>query len=144
MIRLLTYDEIARNWKIIQYGAVMVNRPVKMMDYSLNLLKNLFTGRSQVWFWLNDDKKIKMMLITRIHKDEGEIGHLLIETAYGFIFTEDKEWQEIFDNLVSFANKLKLESIIAYSLNSRIISIADNLGMSKGYLFRLKLGEENG
>ena len=139
----LTPDEIAKYWKVIQYGAVLSSGTTKVKEYSLGLLRNLLIGQYQCWFILNVDKKIKMTVITRITKDEGGIGHLIIDPIFGFLATDEAEQMELLDIMKKFAKKLNLESISGHIANPRAAFIAKRLGMNKTQeIYELKIGEK--
>jgi hypothetical protein len=138
----LTPDEIVKNWKMIQYGALMASATTRPTEYSLNLLKNLLIGKYQCWFIIDKERKVKWMLITRIFQDHGEIGHLFADPLYGFLPTTEAEQKEGFEVLIKFARKLNLESILAIPSNPRAVYIVQRLKMTKLYdVYQLKLGE---
>ncbi len=137
----LTAEEIVKHWKIIQYGSLMVNGPEKPLEYSLNLLKNLLTAKTQCWFLMDENRQIKLMIITRILGDAGDTGRLWVNLLYGFTVTTEKEHKEWLNTLIKFARNIGLESVVGYTSNMKIKYLAERMGYLKLYDgFEIRVG----
>ena len=137
----LTPEEIAKYWKLIQYGAVMASGTTKIKEYSLGLLKNLMVGQYQCWFIIDGNRKIKLMAITRLNKDEGDTKYLVIDPVFGFLATTSEEQLEIWETVKKFSERIKADRLIGHISNPMMAKIALRLGMTKvKELYELKIG----
>ena len=133
MIIQLSPEDIAKHWELIKYGTLQVATGFNPAAYSTNLLKNLLLGKCQCWFSMDQGRKIKMLVITRINNDEGDTKHLFIGPVYGFSRSYDNEWKEALNSLVKFSEGMGLNSLIVATMNPRVVQLCNLLNFKKTY-----------
>jgi len=129
-IRLLPED-IVQNWNLIKYGTTSASGVEDKLvpQYCVGLLQNLFNNDCQCWFILSHERKIKVVILTKIVKDSGNIVRFLIDTLYGYLATTKEEQEEAMDTFMTFAKNTGCTSIIANSANEMVWKIMEKMQM---------------
>ena len=130
-MRLLNIDEVSTNWHLISYGASKTCGTDKVKDYLLGLAKNLMAAKSQCWF-LDEDGEVKLMIITRII-DDNNIKKMVITNLFGFKTTRPEEQGLFMDEIYKEAEKARVDEIVGYMTDERVIALAERHGFSKKY-----------
>lgn len=131
MLWNLTSDEVVKHWDLIKWGAAQVNNPANPEQYFVGLLKEILSGKAQVWFLANGERTIKTMGITKIVQNIAGINELLVDTLYGYSPMTPMEQKEGFEILVKFAKNMKVSAVIAYTTNPQVTELAKKGGFSK-------------
>ena len=137
----LTTDEIIKYWGLIKYGVNQTDHPQEPDKYLINYLKGLLLGEAICAFLMDDQRKIKLMVIGKVIKDFGGVERLAIICLYGFTVTTGQERKEMFDFFVAFAKNKNIDSIIGDIANPAVWRFSENLGFKKSHeVYKLKIG----
>jgi len=131
MVWMLTEEEVVQHWDLIKWGAYQVNKPPDPGKYFIGLLKEIYDGKSQVWFMANGERTIKALGITKITANIAGIKELLLDTLYGYGKLTPLEMQAGFDALMKFAKSQKISTITAYTSQPGVGALAQRAGMKK-------------
>jgi hypothetical protein len=132
-VRLLP-NQIPSFWEAIKYAAVKADaiRDKDIPRYLNQLLYALLSDKAQCFIRLSDDRKLQVVVITRLIADQvtGDKS-LFINCIYGFQSSDIDTWRDNFSTVVSYAKQRECKMIIAWSANERVWEICDNLGFEE-------------
>jgi hypothetical protein len=131
MIWMLTEEEVAKHWDLIKWAAYQVNKPLEPEKYFVGLLKEIYIGKAQVWFFADDQRNIKAIGISKIVADISGTKSILFDTAYGFSPLTPEERLEAYQVGQKFAQNMGITSIIAYVSHPKVAEITKAAGLIK-------------
>jgi hypothetical protein len=144
MVWNLTEDEIVQYWDLIKFGSGKVNNQVSPDKFFSGLLKELLSGKAQVWFLADAERNIKSMAITKIIKDISGNHVFLVDTLFGYSPMTPMEQKDGFDVLSKFALNMKINTVIAHIVNPQVGDLAKRAGMVKTHeIYKLELERAN-
>lgn len=135
LIKLLP-AQIPVFWDSIKF-ACKVADIVEEKDYQSyynELLHSLLSEKAQCWVRLNEERKLELLLITRILSDKGiDKKYLFLQCLYVFDRVAEEVWSKEFLFIKAFAEVEKCNQISFDSRNPRIWEIAQAVGFKERY-----------
>lgn len=129
-IRLSSKD-IVEHWNAIKYAAItalgITNDVVD--KFNISLVEDLLNKKRQCWFAINENRDLKVVLITKITRDYKYIPCFFVDVLYGYTATTPEEKQVVIDTLLAFAKNKGCYSIYSTSNNPMVWKIMENAGM---------------
>jgi len=131
--------DIARHWNSILFAALEVYQHIpqdRIAEFSYNLLANLLAGKFQAWAVLDDrTRTIKLVAITSIKNDIGDLPYLFIDCAYGYAPSNEDDKRELIDRMKVFAQNRGCVSVFALVTNP----LAENAARKSGLVETSKI-----
>jgi len=136
--------QIPKLWEVIKFACVQadeINRE-DMPSYFNKLLHALLSDKAQCFLSLNDDRTVRVVLITQITIDKTtNEKYLFLQCLYSFQKVQDEVWGKDWHFIMDFAKKEQCSYISFNSRNERIWEITKLLGFKEKYRrFDLKTG----
>ena len=136
MVIELLPDQIPRLWEAIKYGVVHTgnisekDRPA----YLCCLLHALLSSKAHCFIWLNDERDLIAICITRVLHDEITGGKsIVIESIYSFERSTLNIWRAGLKLIIKLAKRKDCTKVIALALDPRVCDIAKKLGLIERY-----------
>lgn len=129
MLLRLNTSQVTKHWGFIAKH-VLASLPVSLNSKIASLKKALTAGNAQVWVYI-ENKKIKAVMTTAVFYDMcfdvRRLNLYTISRVGSDPITPD-EYSRGFDTLMQFAKDNDCVSIMAYTVNERVVDVAKNLG----------------
>lgn len=130
IIRVLPI-QVPQLWEVIKFAVTRADEVESkdLQPYFNELLHALLSDKAQCFVRLDDDRKIILLVITRILVDKitGKRS-LFIQGLYSWKSVEDKEWQNDYSFIKEFGKHEQCKRISFESRNPRIWQLAEILG----------------
>lgn len=127
--------DIPRHWNTILFSVLEVYQHIpkdRIAEFSYNLLANLLSGKFQAWAILdNRTRAIKMVAITSIKNDIGDLPYLFIDCAYGYTPSTEDDKKELIDKMKVFAHNRGCITVSALVTNPLAENAARKSGMTE-------------
>jgi hypothetical protein len=133
IVVLLTPAQISAQWSQLSLGiAVGSNVSQEQADqFCTNMLQSLLTGHAHCWLICSKETPRRILGVATTTKTADTISgttSLLIYSLYAYGVMGLSIWKECFRVLSVYAKMWKLDKIVAYSSNKRVIEMAKRYG----------------
>jgi len=144
IIRILP-TQVPQLWEAIKFTLVQADEINKEdMPYYFNkLLHGLLNEKAQCFIRLSDDRRLLMLLITRIIIDQITGNKdLFIQGIYSWAVVNKENWQDDYNFVKEFAKSEQCKRISCESRNKRIWQLCEKLGFRenlRSFIFDLEV-----
>lgn len=150
MIIQLSAENIVEYWDSIRYAlqqTISADEPIikeqKLMEFTNKTLVSLLTEKMQAWVIMTEDRRPKMLMLTRIDKTISGQLFVRIELAYGYMASTEEEKRELaLKSICVFARNAGADFLLAESSNPMAWRAMLQVGAKeKGRIFILSTKE---
>ena len=141
MIVMMTPEEVSKQWGVVRHaieGSMPSNRSVTEAGMN-NILMSILDGRMQCWA-MEKEGKVQAIATTVYFFDPCGDKTLCVYSLYGYEIISDRMWKEALEKLGEFAKRNGCRYVVAYTVDKRVIDIADKNGATAEIFLTFDVG----